>query len=130
MVFLLQSASQIRPLGVLDFVVAILPLVAGLVMLSLNIVDSSNFKYTAYQHNSIAVLIVVSAAEFLLTIWIRFVVNRRTIGLGAGRLYIPAGSSGAQRRHREAAKGCRGDPDIAAWRYRPLDCFAPLAMTA
>ncbi len=84
MVFLLQSASQIRALGVLDSVVAILPLVAGLVMLSLNIVDSQNFKYTAYQHNSIAVLIVVSAAEFLLTIWIRFVVNRRTIGLGGG----------------------------------------------
>ena len=31
-----------------------------------------------------AVLIVVSAAQFLLTIWIRFVINRRTIGLGGG----------------------------------------------
>ncbi len=84
MAFLLQSASQIRALGVLDSVVAIFPLVAGLVMVALNIVDSSKFHFTAYQHNSIAVLIVVSAAEFLLTIWIRFVINRRTIGLGGG----------------------------------------------
>ena len=44
MVFLLQSASQIRALGVLDSVVAILPLVAGLVMLALNIVDSIKFQ--------------------------------------------------------------------------------------
>jgi hypothetical protein len=84
MAFLLQSASQIRALGVLDSVVAIFPLVAGLVLLALNIVDSTKFHFTSYQHNSIAVLIVVSAAEFLLTIWIRFVVNRRTIGLGGG----------------------------------------------
>ncbi len=84
MIFLLQSASQIRALGVLDSVVAIFPLVAGLVLLALNVVDASKFHFTTYQHNSISVLIVVSAAEFLLTIWIRFVVNRRTIGLGGG----------------------------------------------
>jgi hypothetical protein len=34
--------------------------------------------------------------------------------LALGALGQPAGSSDAQRRHREAAKGCRGDPDIAA----------------
>ena len=84
MIFLLQSASQIRALGVLDSIVSILPLVAGLVLLALNIVDASKFHFTKYQHNSIAVLIVVSAAEFLLTIWIRFVVNRRTLGIGGG----------------------------------------------
>jgi hypothetical protein len=84
MVFLLQSASQIRALGVLDSVVSIFPLVAGLVLLALSVLDSSKFHFTNYQHNAISVLIVVSAAEFLLTIWIRFVVNRRTIGLGGG----------------------------------------------
>ncbi len=82
MAFLLMSASQIRALGVLDSVVAIFPLVAGLVMLSLNIVDSTNFALSPYQLNALAVLIVAGAAEFLLTIWIRFVVNRRTIGFG------------------------------------------------
>jgi hypothetical protein len=84
MIFLLQSASQIRALGVLDSVVSIFPLVAGLVLLALDVVDSAKFHFTNYQHNTISVLVVVSAAEFLLTIWIRFVVNRRTIGLGAG----------------------------------------------
>jgi hypothetical protein len=84
MAFLLQSASQIRALGVLDSAIAILPLVAGLVLLALNIVDNTAFHFSSYQHSSLAVLIVVGAAEFLLTIWIRFVINRRTIGLGGG----------------------------------------------
>ncbi|MGO9486972.1 MAG: hypothetical protein ACLPX9_20775 [Rhodomicrobium sp.] len=82
MAFLLQSASSIRALGVLDSILAILPLVAGLVLLALNIVDSQSFHFSSYQHSALAVLIVVGGAEFLLTIWIRFVVNRRTIGLG------------------------------------------------
>src|SRR5208282_3690004 len=43
MAFLLQSASQIRALGVLDSVVAIFPLVAGLVLIALNVVDSAKF---------------------------------------------------------------------------------------
>ncbi len=84
MAFLLQSASQVRALGVLDSIVAILPLVAGLVLLALNIVDPQKFHFTSYQHGALAVLIIVSAAEFLLTIWIRFVVNRRTIGMSDG----------------------------------------------
>ncbi|MGO9544834.1 MAG: hypothetical protein ACLPPF_08580 [Rhodomicrobium sp.] len=82
MAFLLNSASQVRALGVLDSVIAIFPLVAGLVLLALNIADHSNFPLSNYQMNALAVLIVASAAEFLLTIWIRFVVTRRTIGLG------------------------------------------------
>ncbi len=82
MAFLLQSASSIRALGVLDSILAILPLVSGLVLLALNIVDSKSFHFSSYQHSALAVLIVVGGAEFLLTIWIRFVVNRRTIGLG------------------------------------------------
>jgi hypothetical protein len=82
MAFLLQSASQVRALGVLDSILAILPLVAGLVLLALNIVDSKTFHFSSYQHSALAVLIVVGGAEFLLTIWIRFVVNRRTIGMG------------------------------------------------
>ncbi|MFY9639844.1 MAG: hypothetical protein WCD20_14635 [Rhodomicrobium sp.] len=84
MAFLLQSASSIRVLGVLDSILAILPLVSGLVLLALNIVDSKTFHFSSYQHSALAVLIVVGGAEFLLTIWIRFVVNRRTIGLGGG----------------------------------------------
>jgi hypothetical protein len=83
--FLLFSASQVRALGVLDSVLAIAPVVAGLVLL-VQIIISSTFKdkITPYQINSLAVLIVAGASEFLLTIWIRFVINRRTIGFGGG----------------------------------------------
>ena len=82
MTFLLFSASQIRALGVLDSVLAIAPVVAGLVILVQTII-SPTFKMSSYQYNSLAVLIVAGASEFLLTIWIRFVLNRRTIGIGS-----------------------------------------------
>ncbi len=70
--------------GVLDSVVAIFPLVAGLVLLALNIVDTSGRPYSSYQLNELAVLIIVGASEFLLTIWILFVLNRRTVTWGGG----------------------------------------------
>ena len=81
--FLLFSASQVRALGVLDSVLAIAPVVAGLVIL-VQIIISPTFKahISPFQLNSLAVLIVAGASEFLLTIWIRFVINRRTIGFG------------------------------------------------
>jgi hypothetical protein len=82
MTFLLFSASQIRALGVLDSVLAIAPVVAGLVILVQTIITPT-FQLSSYQFNSLAVLIVAGASEFLLTIWIRFVLNRRTIGFGS-----------------------------------------------
>ena len=81
MTFLLFSASQVRALGVLDSVLAIAPVVAGLVLLVQTII-SPTFNLSSFQLNSLAVLIVAGASEFLLTIWIRFVLNRRTIGFG------------------------------------------------
>jgi hypothetical protein len=83
MTFLLFSASQVRALGVLDSVLAIAPVVAGLVIL-VQVIIGGNFgkNISTYQLNSLAVLIVAGASEFLLTIWIRFVINRRTIGFG------------------------------------------------
>lgn len=86
MIILLLSATQVRELGVVNSAVAILPLVAGLVTLTLDIADHAKFALSNYQLNVLAVLIIVGAAEFLLTIWIRFIVNRRTMGFvpGAG----------------------------------------------
>jgi hypothetical protein len=81
--FLLFSASQVRAIGVLDSVLAIAPVVAGLVVLVQLIINKS-FHLSNYQLNTLAVLIVAGASEFLLTIWIRFVINRRTIGFGGG----------------------------------------------
>ncbi len=82
MTFLLFSASQIRALGVLDSVLAIAPVVAGLVILVQTIITPT-FHLSSYQLNSLAVLIVAGASEFLLTIWIRFVLNRRTVAFGS-----------------------------------------------
>jgi hypothetical protein len=80
--FLLFSASQIRALGVLDSVLAIVPVVAGLVVL-VQLIITPSFELSNYQKNTLAVVIVAGASEFLLTIWIRFVLNRRTIGFGS-----------------------------------------------
>jgi hypothetical protein len=80
MLFLLVSATQVRALGVLDSVLAILPVVAGIVMM----VEWAlgHLSLSLFQLNVLGLLIVASVAEFLLTIWIRFVINRRTIGFG------------------------------------------------
>ena len=65
----------------LDSVLAIAPVVAGLVLL-VQLIITPTFQLSAYQKNTLAVIIVAGASEFLLTIWIRFVLNRRTIGFG------------------------------------------------
>jgi len=78
--FLLVSATQIRALGVLDSIIAILPVVAGLVM----VVEWSlgHLQLSLFQLNVLSLLIATSLAELLLTVWIRFVINRRTIAFG------------------------------------------------
>jgi asparagine N-glycosylation enzyme membrane subunit Stt3 len=80
MLFLLVSATQIRALGVADSVLSILPVVAGLVTVVEWILG--HLPLSLFQLNVLGLLIAASVAEFLLTIWIRFVVNRRTIGFG------------------------------------------------
>ncbi|HEY1245425.1 MAG TPA: hypothetical protein VGF29_11420 [Hyphomicrobiaceae bacterium] len=77
--FLLVSATQIRVLGVLDSIISIVPVVAGLVMVIEWFIGHA--PLSAFQLNALALLIAASSAEFLLTIWIRFVVNRRTIAI-------------------------------------------------
>ena len=80
MLLLLVSATQIRALGVLDSVVSILPVVVGLVMMIEWLLG--HLPLSLFQLNVLGLLIATSLAEFLLTIWIRFVINRRTIGFG------------------------------------------------
>ena len=77
---LLVSATQIRALGVIDSVIAILPLVIGLVIAVEWMLG--HLRLSLFQLNGLGLLIATSFAEFLLTVWIRFVINRRTIGLG------------------------------------------------
>jgi hypothetical protein len=79
--FLLISATQIRALGVLDSIIAIIPVVAGLV----TVVEwlLGHVALSLFQLNSLALLIATSLGDFLLTVWIRFVLNRRTIAIDA-----------------------------------------------
>jgi hypothetical protein len=77
--FLLVSATQIRAIGVLDSVISILPVVAGLVMAVEWLLG--HLPLSLYQINALCLLVATSLAEFLLTVWIRFVINRRTISV-------------------------------------------------
>ena len=77
--FLLVSATQIRTLGVLDTIVAILPVVAGLVMVAEWVLG--HVPLSAFQLNALGLVVATSLGEFLLTVWIRFVLNRRTIAI-------------------------------------------------
>ena len=74
MTFLAFSASQDRILGVLDSALAIAPVISGLVILQQSIMNDT-FELYSYQMNSLAVLIVTGTSEFLLTIWIRYLLN-------------------------------------------------------
>jgi hypothetical protein len=77
-VLLLVSASQVRALGVIDSVVSIVPVIAGLV--SLVEAALGHLVLSTFQWTTLMALLVAGMSEFLLTLWIRFVINRRTIG--------------------------------------------------
>jgi hypothetical protein len=77
--FLLVSATQIRALGVLDTIISIVPVVVGLVLIIEWLLG--HVPLSLFQLNALGLLIATSLAEFLLTVWIRFVLNRRTIAI-------------------------------------------------
>src|SRR5215813_4402847 len=81
MLFLLVSAAQIRALGVLDSIISIVPFVAGLVTATEWLMGHLNLS--TFQINALAILLAAGLGEFFLTVWLRFVVNRRTIGIDA-----------------------------------------------
>jgi hypothetical protein len=43
----------------------------------------SHLPFSTFQLNAVATMLAAGLGEFLLTVWIRFVVNRRTIGIEA-----------------------------------------------
>jgi len=79
LMLLLVSATQIRALGVLDSIVSIVPFVAGLVTAAEWLMGRLNLS--TFQINALATMLAAAFGEFLLTVWVRFVVNRRTIGI-------------------------------------------------
>jgi hypothetical protein len=79
---LLVSAAQIRALGVVDSIVAIIPVVAAIVT---GIEWSlGRLALSPFQINVLATMLVASTGEFLLTMWTRFVLNRRTVSVESG----------------------------------------------
>ena len=79
LVCLLVSATQIRALGVLDSIISIVPVVAG----GVTVVEwmLGHLQLSSFQTIALAALLVAGVSEFLLTIWIRFVLNRRTFAV-------------------------------------------------
>ncbi len=82
LVFLLVSATQIRALGVLNSIIAIVPVVAGAVTTVEWILG--HLHLSSFEIIALAALLIAGVAEFLLTIWIRFVLNRRTFAIDTG----------------------------------------------
>jgi hypothetical protein len=79
MACLLVSATQIRAIGVVDSIVAIVPVVAGLVTGIEWILG--RVPLSPFQVNVLATMLITTGGEFLLTTWARFVLNRRTFGI-------------------------------------------------
>jgi hypothetical protein len=78
-VFLLVSATQIRVLGLIDSVVAVLPVIAGIVIAVEWVLG--HLPLSTFQIMTLLALLVAGTSEFLLTLWIRFVLNRRTVAI-------------------------------------------------
>jgi hypothetical protein len=71
---------SVRFTGMIDAVVSIVPFVIGVVAL-INTVQGV-LRLSAFQENALALLLAMSLLDFVVTMWIRFAVNRRTLGVG------------------------------------------------
>jgi hypothetical protein len=79
MACLLVSATQVRALGVLDTIIAVVPVVAAIVTGVEWVLG--RLPFSPFQINVLTTMMVASVGEFLLTMWTRFVLNRRTISV-------------------------------------------------
>ena len=79
--FLLVSATQIRVLGLFDSVVAVLPVIAGAVTAVEWVLG--HLQLSTFQAMTLLAVLVAGTSEFLLTLWIRFVLNRRTVAINS-----------------------------------------------
>lgn len=78
LIALLATAIDSRSIGFGDTVCSILPAIVGAVVLVeylQKIIDLSTFSL-----NALMLMICTSALEALVTLWVRFTVNKRTIG--------------------------------------------------
>jgi len=76
---LLDSALRIRPTSIIDAVVAIAPVVSGIVCAVLWMVDYLHLSL--FQLNALAMLTVTGFVEFVSTLWVRNVVLQRGVSV-------------------------------------------------
>jgi hypothetical protein len=76
---LLDSALRIRPTSVIDAVLAIAPVVTGIVCGVLWMVG--HLHLSLFQLNALAMLIVTGVVEFVSTLWVRNVVLQRGVSV-------------------------------------------------
>ena len=76
---LLDSALRIRPTSVIDAVLAIAPVVTGIVCGVLWLVDYLHLSL--FQLNALAMLITTGVVEFVSTLWVRNVVLQRGVSV-------------------------------------------------
>ena len=81
---LLDSALRIRPTSVIDAVLAIAPVVTGIVCAVLWMVGYLHLSL--FQLNALAMLTVTGVVEFVSTLWVRNVVLQRGVSV------LPAGT--------------------------------------
>jgi hypothetical protein len=79
---LLDSALRIRPTSVIDAVLAIAPVVTGIVCFVLWSV--SFLHLSLFQVNALAMLTVTGVVEFVTTLWVRNVVLQRGVSVLPG----------------------------------------------
>src|SRR5437899_4513920 len=79
---LLDSALRIRPTSVIDAVLAIAPVVTGIVCAVLWMVGYLHLSL--FQLNALAMLTVTGFVEFVSTLWVRNVVRQRGIVMQTG----------------------------------------------
>jgi hypothetical protein len=76
---LLDSALRVRPTSVIDAVLAIAPVVTGIVCAVLWMVDYLHLSL--FQINALAMLITTGVVEFVSTLWVRNVVLQRGVSV-------------------------------------------------
>jgi hypothetical protein len=82
LVILLATAIDSRSIGFLDSLVSLLPAITGAII-GVNALQGL-VKLSTFQENALLLMIGTSVLEALITLWVRFTVNRRTIGLDPG----------------------------------------------
>ena len=82
LVALLSSAMDTRRVGILDSVTSLLPVIVGSVVMLDAFRGTSHLSN--FQTNALLLMVGTAALDFIVTLWVRFTVNRRSIGLETG----------------------------------------------